>query len=152
MLLARNWSNNCGLWALCPLCTAVVLPHLAIGLTETSGWVRMLWLSVMTSTVVPILKARHLRSLDYRPHQRSCLDWSLQNLRGHSKTMWTRFWPFLATHPPHMDKYGHFIHHLPISMWTFKNPPNPNFLSRFRPFWSKNGHFGGFGKVENVDF
>ena len=53
---------------------------------------------------------------------------------GHSKTTWTRFWPFLTTHPPHVDKYGHFIDHLPMSTWTFMNPPTPNFLSRFRAF------------------
>jgi len=37
------------------------------------GLMWTLWPSVMTSTVVSILKVRHLRSLDYKPRQQSCL-------------------------------------------------------------------------------
>ena len=44
-------------------------------------------------------------------------------IRAHSQTTWTRFWPFLTTHLPHMDKHGHFLDLLPMSTWTFMDPP-----------------------------
>ena len=50
----------------------------------------------------------------------------LATIWGHSKTTWTRFSPFLTTHPPYVDNCGHIIHHLPMSMWTFMNPPTLN--------------------------
>ena len=34
--------------------------------------------------------------------------------RGHSKTTWTEFWPFLTTHLPLVDKRGHLGYHLPF--------------------------------------
>ena len=51
------------------------------------------------------------------------LNWKNIPQRGHSQTTWTRFWPFLTTHLPHVDKHGHFLDHLPMSTWTFMYPP-----------------------------
>ena len=55
-------------------------------------------------------------------------DW----IRGHSITMWPKFYQFLIPFPPWMDNCWHFTWYLPIVMWPSMNfllTPPPLFLS-----------------------
>ena len=54
-------------------------------------------------------------------------------LRGHSTTMWTRFYPILTPLPPRVDRNGHFTYYLPFvtwPFWTFYWPPTPSTCPR----------------------
>ena len=43
--------------------------------------------------------------------KKKCYQINLQakkSARGHPTTTWTRFWPFLTTHPPLVEMHGHY--------------------------------------------
>ena len=48
-------------------------------------------------------------------------------LWGFSITNWTRFCPIFNTHPPHMERHGHFRSSARLAMvfstWSFHSPP-----------------------------
>ena len=67
------------------------------------------WVLFKTFPTIPSYMSRKL-----------CWEW----LGGHSKTMWTRFWPFLTTHLPHVDRYS------PVRMKFNRNNISFNFWGR----------------------
>ena len=82
--------------------------------------------------------------------------WKFKNCRElesiHSQTTRTRFRPFLTTHLPNVDKYEHFFDHLPMSTWTFMDPPSIC-TSKFEPtsLVTLTLHFGNNLEIDDAN-